>query len=120
MSVLALPSRPRRTAKHLRKPDYFLDVAFPRVSLSLCSPKFGSSAFTGVGKIKSDRKARRRSAPLKLMPSGPPLERRSNSPGETDRERKEFLSSSFDHPIPATPTLWQTSLMHKREGCVAS
>ncbi|KAI6006646.1 hypothetical protein F5J12DRAFT_921176 [Pisolithus orientalis] len=103
MSVLALPSRPRPTAKNLRKPDYFLDVAFPRVSLSPCSPKFGSSAFIGVGKIK-------RSTPLKLMPSSPLLERRSNSPGETDRERKEFLSSPFDHPIPATPTLRQTML----------
>ncbi|KIN97044.1 hypothetical protein M404DRAFT_32641 [Pisolithus tinctorius Marx 270] len=103
MSVLALPSRPRRTAKHLRKPDYLVDVAFPRVSLSPRSPKFGSSAFTSVGKIKSDRKARKRPAPLKLMPSSPPLKKPSNSPGELDRGRREFLSSSFEPPIPATP-----------------
>ncbi|KAI6001104.1 hypothetical protein F5J12DRAFT_921984 [Pisolithus orientalis] len=101
MSVLALPSRPRRTAKHLRKPDYLVDVAFSRVSLSPRSPKFGSSAFTG--KIKSDRKARKRPAPLKLMPSSPPLKKPSNSPGELDRGRREFLSSSFEPPIPATP-----------------
>ncbi|KAI6023792.1 hypothetical protein BKA83DRAFT_679008 [Pisolithus microcarpus] len=103
MSVLALPSRPRRTAKHLRKPDYLVDVAFPRVSLSPRTPKFGSSVFSSVGMIQSDRKARRRPAPLNLMPSSPPLKRPSNSPGEADKGRKEFLSSSFEPPIPATP-----------------
>lgn len=103
MSVLALPSRPRRTAKHLRKPDYLVDVAFPRVSLSPRTPKFGSSVFSGVGMTRSDRKTRRRPAPLKLMPSSPPLKRPSNSPGEADKGRKEFLSSSFEPAIPATP-----------------
>ncbi|KAI5995636.1 hypothetical protein EDD15DRAFT_2423690 [Pisolithus albus] len=82
---------------------YLVDVAFPRVSLSPRTPKFGSSVFSGVGITRSDRKTRRRPAPLKLMPSSPPLKRPSNSPGEADKGRKEFLSSSFEPAIPATP-----------------
>ncbi|KAI6116746.1 hypothetical protein EDD16DRAFT_1708168 [Pisolithus croceorrhizus] len=91
MSVLALPSRPRRTAKHLRKPDYLVDVAFPRVSLSPRTPKFGSSVFASAA----------RSPQVDAIQ--PALKRPSNSPGEADKGRKEFLSSSFDPPVPATP-----------------
>ena len=81
VSVLALPSRPRRTAKHLRKPDYLVDVAFPRSPLSPRGP-----SPTG--------KARRRPAPLKLMPPSPALKKPTNSPAE------EFLASSFEPSVP--------------------
>jgi len=108
MSVLALPSRPRRTAKHLRKPDYLVDVAFPRSPLSPRSPKFASSLFaaaaTGVGACaRQTGKARRRPAPLKLTPPSPALKKPTNSPADVDKSRREFLASSFEPALPATP-----------------
>ncbi|KAL4072872.1 hypothetical protein V8B97DRAFT_2023194 [Scleroderma yunnanense] len=105
MSVFALPSRPCRTAKHLRKPAYLVDVAFPRVPLSPRSPKFGSSAFVsaGMGGAKPMGKARRRPAPLKLTPPSPALKQPTNSPADADKNRKEFLASSFEPATPATP-----------------
>lgn len=102
MSVLALPSRPRRTAKHLRKPDFLLNVAFTRGSISPKSPKFTASAFaSGVTKPKG--KARRRPAPLTLSPPSPAFKRPSNSPVDAERIRKDFLASSFEPAVPATP-----------------
>lgn len=102
MSVLALPSRPRRAAKHLRKPDYLLNVAFTRGSASPKSPKFALSACaSGVTKPKG--KARRRPTPLTLTPPSPALKRPSNSPMDTERTRKDFLESSFEPAVPATP-----------------
>ncbi|KAG6329579.1 hypothetical protein ID866_9510 [Astraeus odoratus] len=103
MSVLALPSRPRRAAKHLRKPDYLVDIAFPRVPLSPRSPKFGSSAFANAGITKPKGKARRRPAPLKLTPPSPALKRPTNSPADAENGRAEFLSSSFEPVTPITP-----------------
>jgi hypothetical protein len=101
MSVLALPSRPRRTAKHLRKPDYLLNVAFTRGSASPKSPKFTVSACAGVAKPKG--KARRRPTPLTLAPPSPALKRPSNSPVDLERTRKDFFESSFEPAVPATP-----------------
>ncbi|KAG1874437.1 hypothetical protein F4604DRAFT_1764695 [Suillus subluteus] len=102
MSVLALPSRPRRAAKHLRKPDYLLNVAFTRGSASPKSPKFALSACaSGVAKPKG--KARRRPTPLTLTPPSPALKRPSNSPVDAERTRKDFFESSFEPAVPATP-----------------
>lgn len=103
MSVLALPSRPRRAAKHLRKPDYLVDVAFPRVPLSPRSPKFGSSVFTAAASARQTGKARRRPAPLKLTPPSPALKKPTNSPADVDKSRREFLASSFEPALPVTP-----------------
>jgi len=106
MSVLALPSRPRRAAKHLRKPDFLLNVAFTRGSASPKSPKFTASTFaSGVAKPKG--KARRRPAPLTLSPPSPALKRPSNSPVDAERIRKDFLASSFEPALPATPAIAQ-------------
>ncbi|KAF8166626.1 hypothetical protein K438DRAFT_1730731 [Mycena galopus ATCC 62051] len=86
MSVLALPSRPRRAAKHLHKPEFLVDAAFgaPR------SPKF-----TPPSKPKGS--ARRRPAPLnfKLVRMAAP------AVVPTGDVRKDFLASSFA-PAPAT------------------
>ncbi|KAJ6474694.1 hypothetical protein C8R47DRAFT_708175 [Mycena vitilis] len=88
MSVLALPSRPRRAAKHLHKPEFIVDAAFgvPR------SPKFAAPA-------KPKGSARRRPAPLKLG-------RALAAPAPTVRTadvRSDFLASSFAPP-PASAT----------------
>lgn len=101
MSVLALPSRPRRAAKHLCKPDYLLNVAFTRNSISPMIPKVSVSTCAGVAKPKG--KARRRPAPLTLAPPSPALKRPSNSPVDPERIRKDFLESSFEPVVPATP-----------------
>lgn len=108
MSVLALPSRPRRAAKHLRKPDYLLNVAFTRGSASPKSPKFTVSACAG-GVAKPKGKARRRPTPLTLTPPSPALKRPSNSPMDVERTRKDFLESSFEPAVPATPAIPVTS-----------
>ncbi|CAK5273813.1 unnamed protein product [Mycena citricolor] len=78
MSVLALPSRPRRAAKHLLKPEFIVDAAFtaPRSPTSTNSSQFIT---------------RRRPAPLKLGPLN-------------HEDRHEFLAASFD-PAPATAPL---------------
>ncbi|KAG2364658.1 hypothetical protein BDR07DRAFT_1401059 [Suillus spraguei] len=102
MSVLALPSRPRRPAKHLHKPDYLLNVAFTKGSVSPKSPKFTLSACAG-GVTKPRGKARRRPAPLTLTPPTPALKRPSNSPVDAERTRKDFLESSFEPVVPVIP-----------------
>lgn len=102
MSVLALPSRPRRPAKHLHKPDYLLNVAFTKGSVSPKSPKFTLSTCAG-GVTKPKGKARRRPAPLTLIPPTPALKRPSNSPVDAERTRKDFLESSFEPVVPVTP-----------------
>ncbi|KAG2111099.1 hypothetical protein DEU56DRAFT_867002, partial [Suillus clintonianus] len=99
MSVLALPSRPRRAAKHLRKPDFLVNVAFTRGSGSPKNPMFTMSACAnGVAKPKG--KARRRPTPLTLSPLSPALKRPSNSPVDAERIRKDFLESSFEPVVP--------------------
>ena len=102
MSVLSLPSRPRRTAKHLRKPEFMLDIAAfgpssPRGKFSATSPTVGSFV-----KTKPKGKARRRPAPLKLAPLGPGLKRPSNSPVDHEKVRRDFIEASFA-PSPASP-----------------
>ncbi|KAJ7777426.1 hypothetical protein B0H16DRAFT_1684048 [Mycena metata] len=87
MSVLALPSRPRRAAKHLHKPEFLVDAAFgaPR------SPKFAAPS-------KPKGNARRRPAPLKL---GRPSHA-TTAPIRTADVRNDFFASSFA-PSPAAP-----------------
>ncbi|KIK99134.1 hypothetical protein PAXRUDRAFT_132718 [Paxillus rubicundulus Ve08.2h10] len=103
MSVLSLPARPRRAAKHLRKPDFLVDVAFSRIPISPKSPKFASSTFMGAGVSKPKGNARRRPAPLKLSPPSPALKRPTNSPVDADKVRKDFLDASFEPVVPVTP-----------------
>jgi len=106
MSVLALPSRPRRAAKHLHKPDFLLNIAFTRSSASPKSSEFATSTFaSSIAKPKG--KTRRRPAPLRLSPPSPALKRPSNSPVDAERTRKDFLESSFEPAIPATPAVPQ-------------
>ncbi|KAJ8587566.1 hypothetical protein M405DRAFT_821403 [Rhizopogon salebrosus TDB-379] len=113
MSVLALPSRPRRAAKHLQKPDFLLNIAFTRSSTSLKSPRFTASTFSsGVAKPKG--KARRRPTPLTLSPPGPALKRPSNSPVDAERIRRDFLESSFEPAVPATPATPAVQESHTR------
>ncbi|KAG2143776.1 uncharacterized protein EDB93DRAFT_1208115 [Suillus bovinus] len=109
MSVLALPSRPGRAAKHLRKPDYLLNEAFTIGSASPKSPQSTISACaSGVAKPKG--KARRRPTPLTLAPPSPALKQPSNSPVDAERTRKNFLESSFEpafFPTPAAPIMYE-------------
>ncbi|KAG1908073.1 uncharacterized protein F5891DRAFT_1181095 [Suillus fuscotomentosus] len=109
MSVLALPSRPRRAAKHLHKPDYLLNVAFSGGFASPKSPAFAMSACAnGVAKPKG--KARRRPAPLTLTPPSPALRQPSNSPMDVERTRKDFFESSFEpiaSAVPSAPAMYK-------------
>lgn len=99
LSILSLPSRPRRAAKHLRKPEFLIDVAAfgprsPGVQFRV-SPKsslFPSTTTTTTNQVSAPRtprtpksarfssafvipppgtgkKAKRRPAPLKLTPA---------------------------------------------------
>lgn len=97
MSVLAIPSRNKRTAKHLRKPEFLLD-AFP-VPLSPpglspktpTSPRFAS----GVGRtVMPKNKARRRPAPLNIPLPSPAFKCPTN-PDDAEEVRKDFLLDSF-------------------------
>lgn len=109
MSVLALPSRPRRAAKHLHKPDYLLNVAFSGGFASPKSPDFAMSACAnGVAKPKG--KARRRPAPLTLTPPSPALRQPSNSPMDVERTCKDFFESSFEpiaSAVPSAPSMYK-------------
>ena len=96
MSVLAVPSRTRRTAKHLRKPEFLLDafpvpLSPPGLPRTPSSPRFAS----GVGRaVMPKTKARRRPAPLKLSPPSPAFKCPTN-PDDTEEVRKDFLLDSF-------------------------
>lgn len=112
VSVLSLPVRTRCTAKHLRKPEYLLDIAFPRGSPgSPRSPRFyvGACPPSPAVRAKPKGPARRRPAPLKLSPPSPALKRPTNSPLDPEKVRKDFLDSSFAPavmaPASASPTL---------------
>jgi hypothetical protein len=109
--LLALPSRPTRMAKHLRKPLFLLD-SFP-VPASPRSPypasprttKFLASSGKNVGGVV--RRERNRSVvrrgrappppPLQLAPPSPCLKLAINHDGENDGKR-EFLANSFEPP----------------------
>ncbi|KAJ7089851.1 hypothetical protein B0H15DRAFT_839502 [Mycena belliarum] len=86
MSVLALPSRPRRAAKHLHKPEFVIDAAFsvPR------SP-------TSAAPLKPKGSTRRRPAPLKLARPYAVA-----APVPTADVRHDFLAASFAPSPPAT------------------
>lgn len=111
MSVLSLPSRPRRTAKHLRKPNFLVDVTFSCLHASLKSPKFPISP--GVGVMKTKGKARRRPAPLKLSPPSPAFKWPTNSPIDPDKIRQDFIEASFEPvpvSVPMTPSMPATAV----------
>ena len=97
MSMLTVPARSRRAAKHLRKPEFLLDVftaprspASPRVphSLHLALHHAGDAA-------RPKGKARRRPAPLKLVPLDPVLKLAANPEAEAEQLREDFLMDSF-------------------------
>ena len=104
-SVLSIPSRPRRAAKHLRKPALLVDVAFSRLYTSPKSPKSPTSAGASAGMPNPKGKARRRPAPLKLSPPSPGFKRPTNSPIDADKIRKDFIEASFEPAVsvPVTP-----------------
>ncbi|KAI0831894.1 hypothetical protein BC628DRAFT_1499814 [Trametes gibbosa] len=89
MSVLAIPARTRRTAKHLRKPEFLLD-AFP-------VPASPTSAAPHASHPKDRQlaaKHRRRPAPLTLTPPSPAFKCPTN-PLDPEQVRDAFLASSF-------------------------
>ncbi|KAJ7230664.1 hypothetical protein GGX14DRAFT_344092 [Mycena pura] len=90
-SVLAIPARARRAAKHLAKPVFVLDAAFG----APCSPKFASAAVAS----KPEGGKRRRPAPLKLTGRNVhPHAAAVTLP--TDRDaRSAFLAASFEPPL---------------------
>lgn len=98
MSVLAIPARTRRTAKHLRKPEFLLD-AFP-------VPE-GAEAPVPV-EVKVAPKQRKRPAPLTLTPPSPAFKCPTN-PMDPEQVRDDFLAASFapaprrHAPVPALP-----------------
>ncbi|TCD70145.1 hypothetical protein EIP91_004615 [Steccherinum ochraceum] len=105
LSVLAIPARNRRTAKHLRKPEFLLD-AFPvplsptRVPKSPASPRFAAGVSVAM---PPKGKARRRPAPLHLIPPSPAFKCPTN-PADLITTRKEFLNDSFaPTPIEKSP-----------------
>lgn len=91
MSVLAIPARTRRTAKHLRKPAFLLD-AFP-VPEGAVAPTVASAP------AKPAQKQRKRHAPLTLTPPSPAFKCPTN-PLDTERVRDDFVAASFA-PAPA-------------------
>jgi len=106
-SVLSIPSRPRRAAQHLRKPNSSVDVAFPRPYISPKSLKFQTSPGVGAKmKLKETARRRRRPAPLKLFLSTPGSKQPMNSPIDTEKVRRDFIAASFEPVdlIPVTPT----------------
>jgi hypothetical protein len=96
LTVLAIPARSRRTAKHLRKPEFLLN-AFPvprspvkatDAPLTPRSPRAFPVSARGKGRT------RRRPTPLNLMPASPAFKQPLN-PADTDQMRMEFLQDSF-------------------------
>ncbi|THH01903.1 hypothetical protein EW026_g866 [Hermanssonia centrifuga] len=121
MSVLSIPARSRRSAKHLRKPEFLLNVfpipLSPQANDSSTSPRI--AAFH-VGKVRPQgQKARRRPAPLTLVPLTPGLKRPTN-PADPDQIRQDFLLDSFaprprtSSVQPLTPLNRDTSGYHPR------
>ena len=95
MSVLAIPARSRRAAKHLRKPEFLLDV-FP-------VPE-GATAPQQAAPAPTKPKTRRRPAPLKLTPPSPAFKCPTN-PMDTVLGREDFIAASFaPEPAPARRT----------------
>ncbi|KAF8956956.1 hypothetical protein BDZ97DRAFT_142201 [Flammula alnicola] len=133
LSVLSVPSRPRRAAMHLHKPGFLVDVAAfgPRSPSAGAKSTASFIATSSSHATKSRGKARRRPAPLKLASSAHAVvvvrSRRSpgvqatvassptrriwaapatvavSSPGGVERTRREFIEDSFA-PLPLPPT----------------
>jgi hypothetical protein len=107
MSVLSLPPRPHRAAKHMRKPEYLVDIAFQSHNSpsSPNSPRFHVGASSSPTKAKPRGKARRRPAPLKLTPPSPAAKQAHNIPPiDPEKVRKDFLENSFTpSPTAASP-----------------
>lgn len=99
LSVLAIPSRNRRTAKHLRKPEFLLN-AFPVPLSPTRMPKTPESPRFAVGAtvcMPPKRKMRHRPAPLQLIPPSPAFKLPTN-PSDPDSIRRDFLGDSFAPP----------------------
>ncbi|EMD38967.1 hypothetical protein CERSUDRAFT_112682 [Gelatoporia subvermispora B] len=88
VSVLALPARTRRTAKHLRKPEFLLD-SFPVPAAPESAPHTPKSTSRDA-----PGKTRRRPAPLTLEPPSPAFKCPTN-PLDAEEVRREFIENSF-------------------------
>lgn len=119
MSVLSLPSRPRRAAKHLCKPTFLVDVAAfgPRSPTaatskrSPLSPSFGSKS-SNSATTKPRGTARRRPAPLKLATSNSTagvVARRLSHTRSRTRSNSASGAVSAVQPAPALPAVSVTS-----------
>ena len=104
MSILSLPSRPRRKALHLNKAEFLVDIA-------AFGPK-SSTVNTSATKPKPKGQARRRPAPLKLahqtqnavvVVRRPGQVRTPAASDSVEKARKEFIADSFA-PIPTIAT----------------
>jgi len=98
MSVLALPSRARRAAPHLRKPEFLLDVfPVPDGPAPVKGKQPLSPHVSNTPQVRPFGKERRRPAPLALAPPSPTVKVPANP---LDDVRKDFLEHSFA-PAPA-------------------
>ncbi|KAF6761766.1 hypothetical protein DFP72DRAFT_630175 [Ephemerocybe angulata] len=108
-TLLSLPARPFRAAKHLRKPEFIADMQAFGLAVSLAtSPKSPRFALTHLstngpnGGVASRTRTRRRPAPLKISAGMQKMRRvvAVSSPGSGVPP----LSSSFRAPVPPLPT----------------
>ncbi|OSX64333.1 hypothetical protein POSPLADRAFT_1069683 [Postia placenta MAD-698-R-SB12] len=97
MSVLAIPTRHRRTAPHLRKPEFLLDV-FPVPDNADAQPLCQLSS--NGQQTRATGKERRRPAPLTLPPPSPASKAPMNPLDDT---RKAFIENSFAPPPAPSP-----------------
>ncbi|KAF9820542.1 hypothetical protein IEO21_01245 [Rhodonia placenta] len=97
MSVLAIPTRHRRTAPHLRKPEFLLDV-FPVPDNADAQPL--SQLSSNGQQARATGKERRRPAPLTLPPPSPASKAPMNPLDDT---RKAFIENSFAPPPAPSP-----------------
>ena len=92
MSVLAIPARTRRTARHLRKPEFLLN-AFP-------VPEGVVASTPAMHPVKApSAKQRKRPAPLTLTPPSPAFKCPTN-PLDAEQVRDDFLAASFAPAVP--------------------
>ncbi|PFH50227.1 hypothetical protein AMATHDRAFT_145563 [Amanita thiersii Skay4041] len=105
LSVLAVPLRSKTTAKHLRKPEFLVDLAAfgprspgPSSSFAIKS----TSAQPSTAEEKSKSKARKRPAPLKIIQHSPSTKKPSNPalptaglPDTMCTARREFINDTF-------------------------
>ena len=97
LSVLAIPSRPNRPAKHLQNPNFLVDAVFSHPHASpIITDSLNSRSGADVGFRKKERK---RPGLLKLAPPSPAFKWPANSP--IDNYRQDFIQSSFQ-PTPGS------------------